>query len=98
MSGKSSLLKSPMPTPPPLYIFSISIGLTESLSVRSLLNSIPEDDGEISVKSVPLFLQEGEKNKQKNKAAQHVSLQSNFTSHKLRLHNKKGRAKITLPF
>jgi len=87
-----------MPIPPPLYIFSMSMGLTESLSVRSLLNLMPEDDEGTSSKRVFLFLQEKKRVEPKTKAAQHVSRKSNFTSHKLKLYNKKGRAKITLPF
>src|SRR6185436_12289854 len=57
MSGRPSLLKSPIPTPPPLYMLTISSGLMESLSVIWLLKWIPEWDEEICSNKVCLLLQ-----------------------------------------
>src|SRR6185437_1367710 len=52
-SGSPSLLKSPTPTPPPMYVYSSTNMLSESLSVIVLLKAIPVAEGESKVNLSP---------------------------------------------
>src|ERR1700761_9800734 len=61
-SCRPSLLKSPTPTPPPLYTFVTSSGFIVSFSVILLLKSTPECEDEMSWKRVG-FLQEKKQRK-----------------------------------